>query len=320
MKFFIKRYATARLDPIGFVKIGSDDFRLLKKDNDIICVINGCEVFKDNIKSESISNISNLIAKILEQLCNKNAIDQISLYKKDWNNKEYPFGDILQDIIGDLDTVKVSLKTGSKSEFNNFSYIPKISSDINYTALSKNLDIFKRKTSNAIIVLSNALKNYRIITGRKLVASMWGAKKTQKYLNNKNKKVASLDRNLDVINMHKELINKAIPRLSFYLKKSSLNKEQEKLLSKVIIPDFINNYESVKEKVSSTILDISSVLNIDKVFKENTRYPASWFISEETLDNINEDFSHLASFINDIPLIESKIIIPLDILRSEISK
>ncbi len=92
------------------------------------------------------------------------------------------------------------------------------------------------------------------------------------------------------------------------------------MLAQVVIPGIVDSYEDYKKIASDSMLEVGPLLYVDEVFKRNTNYPASWFISEETLGNMREDFEHLASFVGEVPAIESKVVIPLDMLGSQITK
>jgi hypothetical protein len=177
-----------------------------------------------------------------------------------------------------------------------------------------------RKAANMSIALSNAVREAQIITGRKLVGSMWGAKKTQKYLDLENKRVAFFQGNMDAINMHQELMFKGMEKLQACINEKSLSREKKRVIARIVIPNIVDSYCEHKKNASEVMLELSPLLHIDNVFKSNTNYPASWFIDVEGLDNMWEDFEHLASYIGEIPVIESKVIIPLDVLGSQITK
>lgn len=321
MRLLIKRYASVKSDVVGFARVGSDSFTILKKDEKLRGVINGSEIFSSDIEN-SEEKISSLVSKILSSLCKKYAKDKITLYENHWKVDALPKENLFKNVIDKTayDNIKVIVLSHPKKKITNFLPIPHIASSINQEALNKNMSVLSRKIGNTTVVLSNTIKDANIITGRKLINTMWGAKATQKYLNNKNIKVASLNKNVEALNMHKELMNRGFSKLQTYLREPDISQSTRKMISKVVIPGIIDSYERFKKISTDTMLEVSPLLHIEDVFQKNTNYPASWFISEETLDDLQEDFGFLSSFIGEIPIIESKVIIPLDILGSKITK
>lgn len=321
MKLLIKRYANVRSDVVGFAQVGSDALTLLKKGEDLTGILNGCEILKTDLSGGSRDKVSCLVGKVLAQLCNKNGSDQIVLYKSHWKHREYPAEDLLNSVVPRIDpNVKVDVRSYPRVEIKNFLPMPRIASVIDSENLYKNLNVFSRKISNASIVLGSAIRGAYVVTGKKLIGSMWGAKKTQNYLDEGHKVIASLNRDADAASMHQELIRKGIGRLQRCMKEASLSSESRKMVAQVVIPSIVDSYEMYKKIASKVMLEIAPLLYIDEVFRGNTQYPASWFISEETMENMREDFEHLASFIGEVPAIESKVVIPLDMLGSQITK
>lgn len=321
MKLLVKRYANAKSDVVGFVKVESDAFTLLKKDSTLKGILNGCELFSSGSDKESFKKTACLSANIISQLCAKNAIDQVTFYKSHWKHKDYPAVDLLDSVSSCIsDRLKVAMRFRPREEVKNFLPIPHIATAIDSELLSKNLRVFMRKAANMSIALKNALRGGEIITGRKLVGSMWGAKKTQRFLDSENKKVASIRHSMDTIAMHQELMFRGIGKLQACINEKKLDKEKRKVIAKIVIPSIVDSYCEHKKFASNVMLELSPLLYIDEIFKSNTNYPVSWFVSEETLDNMCEDFEHLASYLGEIPSIESKVIIPLDMLGSQITE
>lgn len=321
MKLIVRRYANSKADIIGFVKIGNDYLTLLKKGTDLKGILNGCEILSSDIRDKSHQKIASLTGNILAQLCKKNESNQLILYKSHWSNEKYPATTLLNTIIPRIPKgIKVAVKSRPREDVKDFLPIPKIGTSIDSEHLSKNLFVFMRKTANMSVALSNAVRVAQIITGRKLVGTMWGANKTQKFLDSENRKVASLRSNLDTINMHQELMFKGIEKLRTCINEKSLGIEKRRVIARIVIPNIVDSYCEHKKYASDIMLELAPLLHVDEVFKNNTNYPASWFIDEEVLDNLLEDFEHLASYLGEVPIIESKVIIPLDMLGSQIAK
>lgn len=319
MKLLVRRYANSKADIVGFARVGSSCLTLLKNKTYLKGILNGCEIFSSS--GGLHEKIACLTGSVIGQLCVKEGLDQVTLYKNHWKHQDYPASELLYSVISRTpENIKIATKSRPREAITDFLPTPRVATEIDSENLSKNLKVFTRKASNMSISLLNAVRGAQIITGRRLVGTMWGAKKTQKYLDSENKKVASIQQGMETINMHQELMFRGIRKLQACINETSLDVEKRKLIARIVIPSIVDSYCEYKKLASNTMLEISPLLYIDEIFKNNTNYPASWFINEEVLDNMWEDFEHLTSYLGETPAIESKVIVPLDMLSSQITE
>lgn len=150
----------------------------------------------------------------------------------------------------------------------------------------------------------------------RLVDSMWGAKKTQKMLEDVKKQVAE-DRDWDRVEFYVNMILKSIDRLSHKLNTTLFEvcDEEKKVVNTVLIPNIIQNFEKIKEIISNVLKMLSNFVYIDEVFKKNTSYPANWFINADMFEDIKLDYRNLILFALKIPRYEQELLYPLDMMR-----
>lgn len=325
MKYLIQRYSnTNKSNNVGFVRIGNDVFSLRKTKEHLRGILNSSEIFLTNVENKVNEKLACLLANVFSYLCKKNASNQLVLYRVQWRDKEkeYPSEELLEKITPRISSdIKVLLRSHPREECKKASQeIEKISENINSNALFHNMGVFSRRIHNASVSLESAHHYSEIISKKQLIASMWGAAKTQRYLNQFNEKIASIKNNINKAGMHNELIKRGSAKIQKCVKETSLNSDEKLTLNKVVIPGILESYSKFKKIATDTMLEISPLLYVDEVFQHNTKYPASWFISDEIIHNMKEDFDHLASFVGDLPIIESKVVIPLEMVGSRITE
>lgn len=320
MRLLIQKLANSKAVVAGLVRIGEDSFYLLRQDKSIKGVLNGSDIFCYPIRNDNIEKIGCFLGKFLIFLGDKRSTSSIPIDRSCWKDKQANSESILNVALSKISPEYKVISANSPEEkdiFNEKSSSIEVS---DYEAIFKNIGIFSRKIANAYVALSNAVKNSNIISGRTLINSMWGAPATQKYLNNKNASVTDLSNKLDTAGMHQELIQRSVKRVQASIKEKKLPSDTRKVLAQILIPNIVSSYEDFKKIASEVMLETSPLLYVDDVFKKNTGYPANWFISEEILNNLDEDIKHIFSFVYDIPAIENKAVIPLDSIGTQIFK
>lgn len=150
----------------------------------------------------------------------------------------------------------------------------------------------------------------------RLVDSMWGAKKTQKILEDLKHKVAE-DKDWDKVEFYVNMIIKSIDRLVHKLDTTLFNvcDEEKKVVNMILIPNILQSFEKIKDIVSNVLKMLSNFVYIDEVFKKNTSYPANWFINSDMFEDIKHDYNNLVLFALKIPRYEQELLYPLDMMR-----
>lgn len=317
MSLLIKRFSNNKSKVVGYAKVSNDSLTLINKPYKLITLLNGHEVLSISKKDIKDKKAGHLIGEIINCLSAKSKNNESSrVYKSYWASDEGK--KLFEDFKPRLSS-RVKLASKVKEKMDMFPS-PKISNKINKDILSKNMCILSNKINNLSLILKNAVRNASVVTGRKLVGSMWGADKTQKYLDKKHNDILAFTDKIEKMEFHRENIERTSRRLSDRLKLSDSSEKESKTLREVIIPNVIDSYENVKSCLGENLLNITPILDIDTVFKDNTEYPAKFFISEEVINNLEEDYGHLISFVVEIPVIEIMTILPLEIISSKLNK
>jgi len=150
----------------------------------------------------------------------------------------------------------------------------------------------------------------------RLVNTMWGAKKTQKILEDLKDSVSE-DSDWERVEFYINMTLKSIDRLTHKMSTSLFDvcDEEKKVVNTVLIPNICQGFEKVKQVVSRVLRMLSNFVYIDEIFKKNTSYPANWFINADMFEDIKLDYQNLILFALKIPRYEQEILYPLDMMR-----
>lgn len=325
MKQIIKRCSNIGSEVLGFIKVSSDSLALIEKNEEIKGILNGCEVFKTANINDDENSIVHVFGDITQNLYNKSKPEDFTIYRGHWASEKYPMEEILDKILLSLKKVaKFTVKVRAKEASINFEPSLKLGNKIDPTILDRNVHVFNLKMSNAGLVLQNFIRNASIITGYKFEEKdpVWGSKNISKHINCIKSKMASSASEVDKLDYYTEMIDRTANKIHFKLASSRIknNYEDRKILGSVLIPELIGNYEGFKKLATSVVFACSPLVYVDDLFRKNTNYPVSWFINDDVLINLNEAYSFLINFLQELPRIETNAIIPLDVYSSQILK
>lgn len=322
MNQIIRRCLNIGSDVLGFARIGNNSLSLISKNNDIKGVLNGCEIFKVSNFKDSKENLTFVIGDLIQSIYNKSKPECFSIYKNHWASDKFPMREMVESIISNIkDNIKVAVKTRPKEASINFESSIRINENINPKILIANMRVFNTRTKNACIVLQNFIKYANIILNHKYSHNdnMWGVKNVKKYIEGIKSKVASENIEVVKLDFYREMLEKSSNKLAMKIASEATqgNLEEKKIINQVLIPDMVNTYETFKNLVTNAVVILSPLIYIDDLFKKNTDYPANWFVSDDVLVNMGEDYNFLIDFIRDIPVIENNVILPLEIYGSK---
>lgn len=325
MKQIIKRCSNIGAEVLGFIKVGNDSLTLIEKNEEIKGILNGCEVFKTSNLRDNINNIACVFGDLTKNLYNKNKLEEFVVYRDHWASEKYPMGGVLDFILSNVKKeAKVTLKVRSKEAAVNFEPSLKYGSKIDPSILDRNVNVFSLKINNAGLVLENFLRCASIIVNYKSgdKDSVWGEKNIHRHMSDIRSKVASNDCEINKLDFYKEMIGKTANKIHLRLSSEIFknNSEEKKVLGGVLIPELITNYEGFKKLATSVVFAAAPLAYVDDLFKKSTNYPASWFISDDVLIGLNDGYSFLINFMQELPRIETNAVIPLDIYGTQILK
>lgn len=310
MRHLIKRISSSNSKIIAQFKRNKDDFRIVSSGKDTKLIINDHDTLNLNKSSNDYNKIAHLIRDII--LTDHVAADTI---------KAYVSNNLIDPIIKDLKESDSNIQFKIVDQTMEIPRADPINIEDTY---NYNLLIPKLKTlSNTLHDVNETLKVCRedalSITGGKLISTMWGAKPTQDMIVEFNNDIVG-DREWDRVEFYVNIIMKSIQKLIHKMSTDLLKvcDEEKKVVSTVIIPNIIQSFDKIKGIVSNALVMLSNLIYIDEIFKKNTTYPASWFINNNMLEDLNLDYQNLINFILMIPNFEREIIYPLDIIKHKL--
>ncbi len=325
MKHLIQKYSYTRSDIVGHISSGNFGFCLISSDNSIRGIVNGSEVLKEEKNKEAHETIAPVLAGLIHNFV-PSPEKGVVIYKSEWpvigkasssqyldSLFEYLPRYYKASVIQILDKPKEprNMEDSLSPRFNITGTIPP-------EALKVNLSVFLSKLRDLPKVLQGGIEDSMMLVRKKLVPSMWGAKMTQKFIDNARNKILRDSDSWSKIEFHMDMINKSVLRLLVKLS-DNMNEEDRKIVSAILIPNIINNYEALKDTVIKASMALTPLVYIDDVFQKNTSYPASWFFTDDIVKSVKNCYDYLLKFLSEVPIIESKVIYPLDLYKVQIS-
>lgn len=325
MSQIISRCSNLGSEIIGYVKIGSSSVSLISNDKVVKGILNGCEIFKTVNLKEAKDSVAGLLSDLILNIHEKEKPENFTIFKQHWASEEYPTQKIAEQIIDNLKkNIKFDVKVRAKEASVSFEPELNIKGDINPEILSKNAKVLNRKLATIIDILQNTAKNANIIVNHNFESktAVWGVHNVQKIINGLRDKIKVNASEIYNTDFYKEMLEKTIQKFSSKLSNeiNLKNPEEKKIVSEVVIPEILNNYEKIKSLASCVVLDIVPLVYIDKLFKKNTSYPANYFISCNVIEDLKDDYDFLINFLQELPRIESNAIVPLELYKNQINK
>jgi len=184
--------------------------------------------------------------------------------------------------------------------------------------LVKNLGVFKRKIHSLSMMLLAIKQDALALARTKIIKQMWGSDKIQDIFDSLRENLANDDQ-WAKIDMYEELLNKSVSCLQVKFKGELLGqcKRESDVISEILIPEVINNYESIKKLLFKAVAVLSVLAHLDKIFKQHTSYPAFYFLDEALYESFDQEYNYLLKVLLEIPKIEEKVVYPLDVIRMQ---
>ena len=325
MRQLIKRCSNIGANVIGFIRVGSNTLSLIQKKEEVKGVLNGCEIFKTANLNKVKESVACVLSDLILNLNEKEKPESLIIYKDHWASDVYPTQEIADKIIGNLKkTIKLAVKVRAKEASVAFEPELRIRGKIDTKVLDKNAHVLNRKMANIIGVLQSAIKYANIIVNHKFKDknSAWGLQTIQNHVDDVRGRLNVNASEINKTDFYREMTARMINKFSLKLCSEEClnNPEEKKMISQVIVPEILDNYEKVKDLTSKTIITIAPLVYIDELFKKSTNYPVNWFVDEDVTMNLDEDYRFLIDFLQEIPRIEANAIVPLDIFKDQIQK
>jgi hypothetical protein len=320
MKHILRKISYDKSKIIGHIQVKDSGLTVLSNSSDLRLILNGCEIFSSTEKYASDDVTTTIIASLVNSL-KENDKKKLSFYIGDW--KEAP-DSYLKSAIDSIEKAidkknlsifkKASDQDWIKSSLNIEQSLPE---EIGVEKIQHNLNVLISKMNHLVRTLQRALDHGKLLCRKKVVPSMWGAKDTQKFINEIKYSILDNQKLWSQMEVLFVTLRKSINRLAAKIEEGL--KENCEFIANVIIPDIIKCYEDMKTIVVKAITVLTPLTYIDEIFQKFTTYPANWFFTDEVLDGLQEEYDKLIKFLISIPIIETKVIYPLDFYKLQIS-
>jgi len=319
MKHLFKKLSACNAEVIGYTSIGGNIFNLTRKGSSVKSFLNGYEVYNVSDTDPRYKESSIVLASVIDHMFKNSEEKKIRLYRSEWKDTKESSTNLLEDIIPNLnenvgDSIVVVKNKPREERDIRLKGAPgfSVENGVPLKSLINNLSVLKKKMSGIARDLEEALDTASTFTRRKLKGSMWGAKEMQKVLDNLYSEFISNYWNKADVNI--ELIERSIDKLICKLNMNGCV-EEKKIIVSILIPDVTESYAHIKEVVIKMVTLLAPLIVIDKTFTEKTSYPARFFIPDEVIDQTQDRFNCLIDFLCLAPIIESKVLDPLDFVR-----
>ena len=307
MKNLIKKVSAVNSMIINQVMVGNRIFTVVEKDNTLRGILDGSEILVSAEDSLFLERMPRIIKAITEGLLgggNKSIKVKI--------NKVGGVGEAISEkLLEELNSSGMRVKN-----MRNFAPIyPEydLSTPIDYRSVVSKVDLLLNTLENITQILEISTNDSLVLTKRKLIDTMWGADRTQEAIDAIRSELLKVYPESDRLNLYYGLIRKSVSRLKVLHNRK--DQDSLKIINNIIIPDVINNFESIKRFASDLFFIMSPIVHIDEIFIKNTTYPAKFFLPMDTIEAVEDDYSLIVEFLNKVPSIEQEVLNPLDLLR-----
>ncbi len=308
MRHLSNKIAAAKASVIAKYKMGDDCFSIFERNGMLSGNFNGYDVlaFEDAFKNRAANVFGSLIAFLSDKneskisfIKSKNAnilVQNVNQYLKNCSKK----------IVGEEGVLKIETPDFDVGEA------------LNQKALLEYLRVFQGMLRNVANLLSDVREHANVLSGGRIVSTMWGAQQMQQILNHIKKDIED-DSIWGKLDFFIEMIDRSLERLIIKLNTDVCRvcSEEKKIVGTVLIPNVISNYEILVSRIAKILVVLEPLINIDSVFKKETSYPASWFLKGNMLNELKEDFGKMIKIVIRTPEIEKQALFPLDVLKTQ---
>lgn len=319
MKHLIKKISSVD-SQICQVSIGDTDVSIVSKNGQVLGMIGGHSIINASKDADLMGTLSPIFAQILTKIHEAKAPQdrKLSFFKCAGyilNPSTHGFVDkviyYLNKKIG-----KVVLEEKKQESVRILAKCNTIDIAMDSKALVANLEGYESQVKTLFRYLDRSADLSSILTRRKLISTMHGAEATQNILNSIRDNVAKLATEASNLPAWVNITSKSKQKLSHRLEKNLIDNDNERVYaSTVLIPNITDHYDKIKNLAIKMATAISPLIYIDDVFKASTKFPATWFLPTNNIEDLNESYGVVLSFLLGVPGMESNLIDPLNFLR-----
>lgn len=312
MKHLLNNIKSSNCKILAQFKVGNSSYNLNTIDNNVNIAIDGHNIIHCGGVDAGYDKVANLLKDFVIKGATLNKVETLQAYIQRGSNLS---GTLMEGLKKELDS---SIKVVNQSMEIPHDTTVKLNLE---EALAPEKFISKMKEfAQSLHDINETLKVCRedisMLSCGRLVNTMWGAKKTQKILEDLKESVSE-DSDWERVEFYTNMTLKSIDRLTHKMNSSLFDvcDEEKKVVNSVLIPNICQGFEKIKQIVSRVLKMLSNFVYIDEIFKKNTSYPANWFINADMFEDIKLDYQNLILFALKIPRYEQELLYPLDMMR-----
>lgn len=326
MRRIFRKIAKNSLELVGRFYVGDTVLEVAVDNNLIIGLVNGYRIVDGQLADDPVDRITgtlaNIAAKLVRDSWGEDGIDgAIEIKSSEWDSAgKYPSERYMKAMLTKLreameDNVVKLICDNEKSEPIQEQKTQK-QIKIDLRQLLNNLELYNKKVGECLKCSDRALERASILLSKKVSSTMWGADRLQSSLDSVAAQLPALVASLENSSKACALGNKAIQGIVPRIRKGiASDPDALKYMKMILIPEIMNSQETLLSFVGSIVPALSNLSNLDRIVRSTTGYPASFMFKTSILDDLNEAYTVLVSFLSDIPSMERDIFEPLEYIQ-----
>lgn len=312
MKHLLNNIKSSSCKILAQFKMGNRSYNLNTIDNNLSIAIDGHNIINCGGVDAGYDKVANLLKDFVIKGASLSKVESLQAYFDKGSNLSSTF---MEGLKKELDS---SIKVVNQSMEIPHDTLVKLNLEEAFAPdkFISRIKEFAQSLHDINETLRVCREDISMLSCGRLVNTMWGAKKTQKILEDLKDSVSE-DSDWERVEFYINMTLKSIDRLTHKMSSSLFDvcDEEKKVVNTVLIPNICQGFEKVKQVVSRVLRMLSNFVYIDEIFKKNTSYPANWFINADMFEDIKLDYQNLILFALKIPRYEQEILYPLDMMR-----
>jgi hypothetical protein len=282
--------------PFCELKIGSDKINLSKIGRFLYVLLNNRAILAAESKKDFIFKSLPVLALAIKEMAKKAQLDTIRL--KPVKKTTDMVDDSISFIKDNIAPIRVFMLEMVPDEIQDNSGIEaKTDLTTRLAGYHKDLEDFGQN-------LAGVRQTSGVLLKTSLAPKMWGSKEVMKVLNEMHSEREDLEGGFEIVEACMEHSNDQVRLIQ-----SSMSRNASSLVP--FVGKMIENFSTTKSFISRLAQSLRSLHTIDRVFKANTGYPATWFFDPTTYMDFNYEYGNLINNLIKTASIESEVIEPL---------
>lgn len=334
MQRILRRASGSKLPLVGSYQVGSTVYGIAFDKGRVVGLVDGYRVAETQQQAQSAGHVPTVLALMASRAASLQS-SAVRICPDSWaavGCRQQPpvaVSDILEATLVTLkDALGESAIVSGPEEGEGCKPQTARRVQLDLPALSRNLTRYTGKMSDCMRYSDRMLDRARVLLSRKAPPTMWGAADLQKRLDDAACAVQVLKEQLPARSREALLCRKAAEALSLRAAEGALPckagsplhlplscSEHSKYAQRILIPDVLVYHARLSTYFGELVAATSTLLNLDRVVRRITGYPASFMFSSSMQEDFSEAASVLVKFLTDIPSMERAIFEPLEYIQ-----